>query len=142
MFWDHFSLGMDTQTALLASQRLIPSLNFSHVQVSGMFWNYFSVGMDAKAAYGFHSLRERRPWAASGRAMNQAWYGYYSLSSGWFCSAPALRNKATLQARPSAPALAVACLRARHSGSAPPPPCATRPLSRHAPPPLPGLLHA
>ena len=45
-----------------------------------MFWNYFSVGMDAKAAYGFHSLREKRPWAASGRAMNQAWYGYYSLS--------------------------------------------------------------
>ena len=62
-----------------------------------MFWNYFSVGMDAKAAYGFHSLREKRPWAASGRAMNQAWYGYYSLASGWFCAAPPLRNKATLQ---------------------------------------------
>ena len=66
-------------------------------QMAGMFWNYFSVGMDAKAAYGFHSLREKRPWAASGRAMNQAWYGYYSLASGWFCAAPPLRNKATLQ---------------------------------------------
>ena len=70
-------------------------------QVGGLFWNYFSIGMDAKAAYGFHSLREKRPWAASGRAVNQAWYGYFSCSSGWFCAAPALRNKATLQASPA-----------------------------------------
>ena len=67
-------------------------------QVGGLFWNYFSCGIDAKAAYGFHSMREKRPWAASGRTVNQAWYGYFSCSSGWFCAAPPLRNKATLQA--------------------------------------------
>ena len=73
----------------------------NQVQVGGLFWNYFSIGMDAKAAYGFHSLREKRPWAASGRAVNQAWYGYFSCSSGWFCAAPALRNKARLQVGPT-----------------------------------------
>ena len=69
-------------------------------QVQGLFWNYYSLGMDAKAAYGFHSLREKRPWAASGRMINQAWYAYFSCSSGWFCAAQPLRNKLTLKVHP------------------------------------------
>ena len=89
------------------------------MQVGGLFWNYFSCGMDAKAAYGFHSLREKRPWAASGRAVNQAWYGYFSLSSGWFCAAPPLRNKATLQVRLwTAPPVADCGCRARAGSGA------------------------
>lgn len=49
---------------------------------TGSFWNYFSVGLDAEAAYGFHSLRESKPWAASTRLMNQAWYSYFSCTTG------------------------------------------------------------
>ena len=37
-----------------------------------------------------------KPWAASRRAVNQAWDGCFSCSSDWLCAAP-LRNEATLQ---------------------------------------------
>jgi len=67
--------------------------------VKGLFWNYISVGIDAKAAYNFHSLREARPWAASGRLVNQAWYAYFSCSTGWFCAAPPISRKVKLKAR-------------------------------------------
>ena len=64
-----------------------------------MFWNYFSLGMDAEAAYGFHHLREQKPWAASSRMVNQAWYGIFSCTSGWFCNAPPISAKAALKVR-------------------------------------------
>ena len=72
----------------------LPSLN---CQVEGLFYNYFSVGLDATAAYGFHHLRETRPWAAPSRLINQAWYAYFSCASGWFCCAPPLNITATLK---------------------------------------------
>jgi len=56
-----------------------------------MFWNYFSLGLDAEAAYGFHTLRETHSWAASTRLANQAWYSWYSCTSGWFCGAQVRR---------------------------------------------------
>ena len=71
----------------------------SLLQVKGLFWNYISVGIDAKAAYNFHSLREARPWAASGRLVNQAWYAYFSLRTGWFCAAAPIARKLKLKAR-------------------------------------------
>jgi diacylglycerol kinase (ATP) len=40
------------------------------------------VGLDAKAAYGFHSLRERKPHLTFGRIINQAWYSYFSCTTG------------------------------------------------------------
>ncbi len=52
------------------------------MQVAGYFWNYFSVGLDAEAAYEFHRLREGTPWAASTRLANQAWYSYFSCTTG------------------------------------------------------------
>ena len=67
--------------------------------MKGLFWNYISVGIDAKAAYNFHSLREARPWAASGRLVNQAWYAYFSLRTGWFCAAAPIARKLKLKAR-------------------------------------------
>jgi hypothetical protein len=32
---------------------------------------FFDVGMDAQVAYGFHHLRDEKPWLARGRAANQ-----------------------------------------------------------------------
>lgn len=61
------------------------------------FWNYFSVGLDAEAAYGFHSLREAHPRLAASRLTNQAWYGFFSCATGWFCGAPPI--SATLKLR-------------------------------------------
>ena len=65
--------------------------------MEGLFYNYFSVGLDAQAAYGFHHLRESKPWAAPSRLINQAWYAYFSCASGWFCCAPPLNTTATLK---------------------------------------------
>ena len=79
---------------------MAPSLLYAAGQVRGLFWNYFSVGLDAEAAYRFHALREKHPWAASGRLINQAWYSVYSCQTGWFCCAPPLNVQATLRVRP------------------------------------------
>lgn len=84
-------------------------------QVEGHFFNYFSVGLDAQAAYGFHHLRETKPWAAPSRLINQAWYAYFSCSSGWFCGAPSLNTTATLEVGPACECLViVAPLLLRH----------------------------
>ena len=32
---------------------------------------FLCVGMDAQVAYGFHHLRDGKPWLAGGRAANQ-----------------------------------------------------------------------
>lgn len=66
------------------------------------FWNYFSIGLDAEAAYGFHALRENHPHLASARLLNQAWYAYFSCSSGWFCGAKPLGPQLTLRVKTSA----------------------------------------
>lgn len=65
-------------------------------EMSGLFWNYFSVGLDAKAAYGFHSLRDQRPYLTSGRLINQGWYSFFSCTSGWFCCTKPLSSRASL----------------------------------------------
>ena len=67
----------------------------------GLFWNYFSVGMDAASAYRFHRLREARPWAASGRRVNQMWYTYFGFATGWMLGAPPIRDSVSLKARPA-----------------------------------------
>ena len=67
------------------------------LQVKGLFWNYFSLGLDAEAAYGFHHLREEKPYLASTRLINQAWYSVFSCTTGWFCFPPPISAKATLK---------------------------------------------
>lgn len=37
----------------------------------GVFYNYFSIGMDAQVAYGFHHLRDEKPFLASGPLSNK-----------------------------------------------------------------------
>ncbi|KAL8129699.1 hypothetical protein V2J09_018854 [Rumex salicifolius] len=62
----------------------------------GVFYNYFSIGMDAQVAYGFHHLRNEKPYLAQGPITNKLIYSGYSCTQGWFCtpcvSDPGLRG--------------------------------------------------
>ncbi|KAK9130206.1 hypothetical protein Sjap_010693 [Stephania japonica] len=62
----------------------------------GVFYNYFSIGMDAQVAYGFHHLRNKRPYLAQGPISNKLIYSTYSCTQGWFCTpcmkSPSLRG--------------------------------------------------
>ncbi|XVF88046.1 hypothetical protein PTKIN_Ptkin19aG0017700 [Pterospermum kingtungense] len=50
----------------------------------GVFYNYFSIGMDAQVAYGFHHLRNEKPYLAQGPISNKIIYSGYSCTQGWF----------------------------------------------------------
>ncbi|KAL9442482.1 hypothetical protein AB3S75_020903 [Citrus x aurantiifolia] len=50
----------------------------------GVFYNYFSIGMDAQVAYGFHHLRNEKPYLAQGPISNKLIYSGYSCTQGWF----------------------------------------------------------
>ncbi|KAG9456020.1 hypothetical protein H6P81_000528 [Aristolochia fimbriata] len=62
----------------------------------GVFYNYFSIGMDAQVAYGFHHLRDEKPYLANGPIANKLIYSGYSCTQGWFftpcISDPGLRG--------------------------------------------------
>uniref|UniRef100_A0A1D1Z3R0 Diacylglycerol kinase n=1 Tax=Anthurium amnicola TaxID=1678845 RepID=A0A1D1Z3R0_9ARAE len=62
----------------------------------GVFYNYFSIGMDAQVAYGFHHLRNEKPYIAKGPIANKLIYSAYSCTQGWFftpcISDPSLRS--------------------------------------------------
>ncbi|GLT97558.1 hypothetical protein SLE2022_151160 [Rubroshorea leprosula] len=62
----------------------------------GVFYNYFSIGMDAQVAYGFHHLRNEKPYLAQGPITNKILYSGYSCTQGWFLtpcmSDPSLRG--------------------------------------------------
>ncbi|XP_022730720.1 diacylglycerol kinase 4-like isoform X2 [Durio zibethinus] len=62
----------------------------------GVFYNYFSIGMDAQVAYGFHHLRNEKPYLAQGPISNKIIYSSYSCTQGWFLtpciSDPGLRG--------------------------------------------------
>ncbi|XP_062220527.1 diacylglycerol kinase 3-like isoform X2 [Phragmites australis] len=52
----------------------------------GVFYNYLSIGMDAQVAYGFHHLRDAKPYLAQGPVANKLIYAGYSCTQGWFCT--------------------------------------------------------
>ncbi|XXG58349.1 hypothetical protein AAC387_Pa04g0675 [Persea americana] len=62
----------------------------------GVFYNYFSIGMDAQVAYGFHHLRDEKPYLAQGPIANKLIYSGYTCTQGWFftpcMSDPTLRG--------------------------------------------------
>ncbi|XP_072970541.1 diacylglycerol kinase 4-like [Typha angustifolia] len=62
----------------------------------GVFYNYFSIGMDAQVAYGFHHLRDEKPFLAQGPIANKLIYAGYTCKQGWFftpcISDPSLRG--------------------------------------------------
>ncbi|KAJ4709397.1 diacylglycerol kinase [Melia azedarach] len=62
----------------------------------GVFYNYFSIGMDAQVAYGFHHLRNEKPYLAQGPIANKLIYSSYTCTQGWFLtpciSDPSLRG--------------------------------------------------
>ncbi|XVE71761.1 hypothetical protein DITRI_Ditri10aG0177700 [Diplodiscus trichospermus] len=57
----------------------------------GVFYNYFSIGMDAQVAYGFHHLRNEKPYLAQGPITNKIIYSGYSCAQGWFLT-PCISN--------------------------------------------------
>ncbi|XP_047308593.1 diacylglycerol kinase 7-like [Impatiens glandulifera] len=57
-------------------------VKMSHYE--GVFYNYFSIGMDAQVAYGFHQLRNGKPYLAQGPISNKLIYSGYSCKQGWF----------------------------------------------------------
>ncbi|KAG7023409.1 Diacylglycerol kinase 7, partial [Cucurbita argyrosperma subsp. argyrosperma] len=52
----------------------------------GVFYNYFSIGMDAQVAYGFHHLRNKRPYLAQGPLTNKSVTLTDPLLLGLLCS--------------------------------------------------------
>ncbi|MCO5593514.1 hypothetical protein L7F22_047528 [Adiantum nelumboides] len=46
----------------------------------------FITGMDAQVAYGFHNLREKKPYLAQGPISNKVVYSGCSCVQGWFCT--------------------------------------------------------
>lgn len=69
----------------------------SPLAYEGLFYNYFSFGMDAQIAYGFHRLREEKPWLARGRVANKAIYSGFGCSQGWFCASCSPNKIRTIQ---------------------------------------------
>jgi len=57
----------------------------------GVFYNYFSIGMDAQVAYGFHHLRNEKPYLAQGPISNKLIYSGYTCTQGWFFT-PCIAN--------------------------------------------------
>ncbi|CAK7344650.1 unnamed protein product [Dovyalis caffra] len=57
----------------------------------GVFYNYFSIGMDAQVAYGFHHLRNEKPYLAQGPISNKLIYSGYTCTQGWFLT-PCISN--------------------------------------------------
>ncbi|GLJ28311.1 hypothetical protein SUGI_0556500 [Cryptomeria japonica] len=62
------------------------TLSSTFVSYEGVFYNYFSMGMDAQVAYGFHHLRNEKPYLAQGPITNKMIYSGYSCAQGWFCT--------------------------------------------------------
>ncbi|XP_022969690.1 diacylglycerol kinase 7-like [Cucurbita maxima] len=77
----------------LEIEESLPEKAYFH---EGVFYNYFSIGMDAQVAYGFHQLRDEKPYLAQGPISNKLIYSGYSCSQGWFftpcISDPSLRG--------------------------------------------------
>ncbi|CAH8320223.1 unnamed protein product [Eruca vesicaria subsp. sativa] len=62
----------------------------------GSFLWFSGLGMDAQVAYGFHNLRNTKPYLAQGPISNKLIYSGFSCTQGWFCtpcvSDPGLRG--------------------------------------------------
>lgn len=71
----------------------MPPFNLRTGIADGLAWNYISMGLDAEAAYGFHTLRETKPYLARTRLMNMLWYGVCACKTGWFCGAQGIAVK-------------------------------------------------
>ncbi|XP_065011840.1 diacylglycerol kinase 7-like isoform X1 [Musa acuminata AAA Group] len=80
-----------TQSTLLQDEEIQVELPETKSFSEGVFYNYFSIGMDAQIAYGFHHLRQDKPYIAQGPTLNKLIYTGYSCKQGWFCT-PCLKT--------------------------------------------------
>ncbi|CAJ1975532.1 unnamed protein product [Sphenostylis stenocarpa] len=85
-----FSISMPEGTVIEAPHSLKRTIEFTRhegfafqgelcenvICYDGVFYNYFSIGMDAQVAYGFHNLRNEKPYLAQGPIANKS-YGWF-----------------------------------------------------------------
>uniref|UniRef100_A0A0C9QX78 Diacylglycerol kinase n=1 Tax=Wollemia nobilis TaxID=56998 RepID=A0A0C9QX78_9CONI len=81
-----YALKPRQQTSIPQDETEDGTLSTSFVAYGGLFYNYFSIGMDAQIAYGFHHLRNKKPYLARGPISNKMIYSGYSCAQGWFCT--------------------------------------------------------
>lgn len=90
------SLKLTEECALDEGLEIEGALPEKTTSYEGVFYNYFSIGMDAQVAYGFHHLRNEKPYLAQGPITNKLLYSGYSCTQGWFftpcTSVPSLRG--------------------------------------------------
>lgn len=91
-----YSLKSAEDLTLDQDQRINGAFPEKQSYYQGVFYNYFSIGMDAQVAYGFHHLRNEKPYLAQGPISNKLIYSGYSCKQGWFftpcTSDPGLRG--------------------------------------------------
>ncbi|KAH9298549.1 hypothetical protein KI387_030231 [Taxus chinensis] len=81
-----YALKIQEKTSLSQDENLSGNSIDNASCSKGVFYNYFSIGMDAQVAYGFHHLRNKRPYLARGPILNKMIYSGYSCTQGWFCT--------------------------------------------------------
>lgn len=81
-----YALKPHQQTSIAQDGIQDDTMSSTSVSYEGVFYNYFSMGMDAQVAYGFHHLRNEKPYLARGPITNKMIYSGYSCAQGWFCT--------------------------------------------------------
>ncbi|TVU28846.1 hypothetical protein EJB05_20381 [Eragrostis curvula] len=81
VFYNYLSIDDNASVTMKLSALTMHKL---HEQQNGT--RVTTIGMDAQVAYGFHHLRDEKPYLAQGPVANKLIYAGYSCTQGWFCT--------------------------------------------------------